>query len=168
MRSPARLPRRSPSNWSRPTRYARGVTESAKRYSVTATLGSHSTRRRPLQTHTTMASTSPNPCRGRHDRPPPPAEPPHVRAVLPRARRLALVSVGRFPDDALAEIFINGKCGSDSDTAARDSAVVASIALQYGVPLETIRRALMRNRDGSACGPLSAALDREQLPEDVS
>jgi len=69
------------------------------------------------------------------------------------------VSVGRFPDDALAEIFINGKCGSDSDTAARDSAVVASIALQYGVPLETIRRAVMRNRDGSACGPLGAALD---------
>jgi len=80
-----------------------------------------------------------------------------------------VVSVGRFDDGSLAEIFIsNGKAGSDSDTAARDSAVVASIALQYGVPAEVIRRALMRNRDGSACGPLGAALDREQLPEDVS
>jgi hypothetical protein len=70
-------------------------------------------------------------------------------------------TVGRFADGALAEVFItNGKCGSDSDTAARDSAVVASIALQYGVPLEVIRHALMRNRDGSACGPLGAALDR--------
>ena len=48
----------------------------------------------------------------------------------------------------------------DSDTAARDGAVVASIALQYGVPLEVIRHAVMRNRDGSACGPLGAALDR--------
>ena len=80
-----------------------------------------------------------------------------------------VVSVGRFDDGSPAEIFIsNGKAGSDSDTAARDSAVVASIALQYGVPAEVIRRALMRNRDGSACGPLGAALDREQLPEDVS
>src|SRR5215472_12120454 len=71
-----------------------------------------------------------------------------------------VVSVGRFADGGLAEIFIsNGKAGSDSDTAGRDGAVVASIALQYGVPLEVIRHALMRNRDGSACGPLGAALD---------
>jgi hypothetical protein len=60
---------------------------------------------------------------------------------------------------AIANHFTNGKCGSDADTAARDGAVVASIALQYGVPLEVIRHALMRNRDGSACGPLGAALD---------
>ena len=71
-----------------------------------------------------------------------------------------VVSVGRFADGGLAEIFIsNGKAGSDSDTAGRDGAVVASIALQYSVPLEVIRHALMRNRDGSACGPLGAALD---------
>src|SRR5262249_18063490 len=44
-------------------------------------------------------------------------------------------TVGRFGGGELAEIFLsNGKAGSDSDTAARDSAVVASIALQYGVP----------------------------------
>jgi ribonucleoside-diphosphate reductase alpha chain len=67
---------------------------------------------------------------------------------------------GRFPDGTLAELFISsGKAGSDADTAARDSAVVASIALQFGVPVDTLRSALMRNRDGSACGPLGAALD---------
>jgi hypothetical protein len=70
------------------------------------------------------------------------------------------VTVGRFEDGALAEIFLtNGKAGSDSDAAARDSAVVASIALQYGAPLDVIRHALMRNRDGSASGPLARALD---------
>lgn len=69
-------------------------------------------------------------------------------------------TVGKFADGAIGEIFIgNGKAGSDSDTAARDSAVVASIALQYGVPLEVLRHALMRNRDGSPCGPLGHALD---------
>jgi hypothetical protein len=68
--------------------------------------------------------------------------------------------IGRFANGTIAEIFLNdGKCGSDSDTAARDSAVVASIALQYGVPVDVLRHALMRNRDGSACGPLGAALD---------
>ena len=93
-----------------------------------------------------------------------------LRAELTAAQKRDLVvSVGRFDDGSLAEIFIsNGKAGSDSDTAARDSAVVASIALQYGVPAEVIRRALMRNRDGSVCGPLGAAFDRQQLPEDVS
>src|SRR4051794_6848314 len=33
-----------------------------------------------------------------------------------------------------------------SAQAAKDSAVVASIALQYGVPLETTRRAALRRR----------------------
>jgi hypothetical protein len=42
---------------------------------------------------------------------------------------------------------------------ARDSAVVASLALQRGVPPETIRRALTRNGDGSASGALGTLLD---------
>jgi hypothetical protein len=66
----------------------------------------------------------------------------------------------KLPDGRLGEIFLsNGKSGSDSDTAAKDSAVVCSIALQYGVPLETIRRALMRDARGHASGPLGVALD---------
>jgi hypothetical protein len=43
---------------------------------------------------------------------------------------------------------------------ACDAAVVASIALQYGVPLEVIRKALMRDARGQASGPLGVALDR--------
>ena len=31
--------------------------------------------------------------------------------------------------------------------------------LRYVASIEVIRHALMRNRDGSACGPLGAALD---------
>ena len=69
-------------------------------------------------------------------------------------------SYSRFPDGRLAEIFIsNNRVNSDSDTAAKDSAVVCSIALQFGVPLETIRRALMRDAQGRASGPLEIALD---------
>jgi hypothetical protein len=51
------------------------------------------------------------------------------------------------------------KGGTAVDVSARDSAVVASIALQHGVAPETLRHALLRNPDGSAAGPLSAVLD---------
>jgi hypothetical protein len=69
-------------------------------------------------------------------------------------------SIGRFNDGRLAEIFLgNAKAGSHSDSAAKDSAVVCSIALQHGVPLETIRKALLRDSHGRASSPLGVALD---------
>ena len=69
-------------------------------------------------------------------------------------------SVGRFPDGRVAEVFLtNHRAGSDAGAAASDSAVVASIALQYGVPVEVIRKALMRDGRGHARTPLAAALD---------
>jgi hypothetical protein len=69
-------------------------------------------------------------------------------------------TISRFADGRLGEIFLsNNKAGSDSDTAARDSAVVCSIALQYGVPLDVIRKALMRDSQGRPNGPLGTALD---------
>ena len=69
-------------------------------------------------------------------------------------------TVGRFPDGRLAEIFLtNHKAGSHADTAARDSAIAFSIAVQHGVDPEAIRRALSRNSNGKANGPLGAALD---------
>jgi hypothetical protein len=71
-----------------------------------------------------------------------------------------VATVSFFPDGRLAEIFLgNAKAGSHSDSAAKDSAVVASIALQHGVPLDTIRKALLRDSRGVAASPLGAALD---------
>jgi hypothetical protein len=61
----------------------------------------------------------------------------------------------------LSEIFLsNAKAGSHSDSAAKDSAVVCSLALQFGVPLDTIRHALLRDARGKAASPLGAALDQ--------
>jgi hypothetical protein len=69
-------------------------------------------------------------------------------------------TISRYADGRLAEIFIcNAKAGSHSDAAAKDSAVVCSIALQHNVPLETIRKALLRDARGNAASPLGAALD---------
>jgi hypothetical protein len=43
----------------------------------------------------------------------------------------------KFASGELAELFLqNSKPSSQSDTNARDSAVAASLALQYGCPLE--------------------------------
>jgi hypothetical protein len=94
------------------------------------------------------------------------------RAQLPSRRRSETfcieaqgmsftATVSRYPDGRIAEIFLtNHKAGSMADTNAKDAAVVCSIALQYGVPLEVIRRALMRDSDGRPNRPLGAALDR--------
>ena len=69
-------------------------------------------------------------------------------------------TVGRFDDGRLAELFLsNHKSNSTADTSARDSAIVFSIAVQYGADPEVIRRALSRNAQGRASGPLGAALD---------
>src|SRR5262249_27967629 len=69
-------------------------------------------------------------------------------------------TISHYPDGRLAEIFINNsKVGSDSDSAAKDSAVVCSLALQHGVPLNTIRKALLRDPRNIASSPLGVALD---------
>ena len=72
-----------------------------------------------------------------------------------------IASVAHYADGRLAEIFLsNHKSGSDTDAAARDSAVVCSLALQHGTPLETIRNALLRDARGIASSPLGTALDQ--------
>ena len=72
-----------------------------------------------------------------------------------------IATVSLFPGtDRLAEIFLgNGRAGSDADTAAKDSAIVASISLQHGAPVDAIRKALLRDGQGNASSPLGVALD---------
>ena len=67
--------------------------------------------------------------------------------------------IGRFDDGRIAEIFINGaKVGSAAEANAQDAAIVASLALQHGCPIETIRHALARS--GGAAGPLATFLGK--------
>ena len=71
-----------------------------------------------------------------------------------------VAAIGRFPNGEIAEVFLNSeKVGTQVATSARDAAIVASIALQYGAPAETIRRALSQDSHGRVLGPLGAALD---------
>src|SRR5262249_4073823 len=67
-------------------------------------------------------------------------------------------SFSRFDDGRSAEVFLQSqKPASQSDSNARDSAIAASLALQYGCVL---RRALLRDAHGNASTPLGQALDR--------
>jgi hypothetical protein len=69
------------------------------------------------------------------------------------ARKWTL-TIGRFADGRVAEIFIDAPKASPIAEMARDSALVASLALQSGCPLETLCHALA----GRSAGPLGAAL----------
>jgi ribonucleoside-diphosphate reductase alpha chain len=72
-----------------------------------------------------------------------------------------VATVGFDPNDKATEIFLNAtKIDSAADINAADGAVAVSIALQYGASIKTLRDAMKRNADGSAQGPLGAALDR--------
>jgi ribonucleoside-diphosphate reductase alpha chain len=65
--------------------------------------------------------------------------------------------VGRFPNGEIAELFINGaKFGSAAEASAQEAALCASLALQHGCRLSTIRHALTAK--GVAGGPLGALL----------
>jgi hypothetical protein len=71
-----------------------------------------------------------------------------------------LASFSRFDDGRVAEIFLQSqKPASQSDANARDSAIAASLALQFGCPLDVLRRALLRDAQGRASTPLGRALD---------
>jgi hypothetical protein len=69
-------------------------------------------------------------------------------------------SVGRLADGRIGELFLtNHKSGNQSDTNARDAAIILSFALQYGADIDAIRKALCRDSQGRALGPIGAALD---------
>jgi len=69
-------------------------------------------------------------------------------------------SAGFFEDRHLGELFLSShKPGSPIEAIARDAAVTVSIALQFGVPLETIRAALTKDHEGQSATLLGAALD---------
>ena len=66
-----------------------------------------------------------------------------------------------FADGGLGELFLGNHRGADShaDACAEDAAILASLALQFGVPLDVIRRALLRDGQGRASTPIGVALD---------
>jgi hypothetical protein len=70
------------------------------------------------------------------------------------------LGVGHFGDGTVAELFLaTRRYGTAADAAARDASIAASLALQFGCSLETLRGAVTRDADGHPSGALGAALD---------
>jgi hypothetical protein len=70
------------------------------------------------------------------------------------------VTVGFYDDGRIGEIFLSGrKHGTDLDVAYREAAILLSFALQFGVPLDRIRTAMVRSAEGVAEGVIGALLD---------
>jgi ribonucleoside-diphosphate reductase alpha chain len=53
----------------------------------------------------------------------------------------------------------NHRVDSHADACAKDAAILASIALQFGAPLDVLRRALLRDSQGRLSTPIGCALD---------
>jgi hypothetical protein len=65
-----------------------------------------------------------------------------------------------FDDGRLGEIFLgNHRADSHADACAKDAAILASIALQCGAPLDVLRKALLRDSQGRPSTPIGCALD---------
>jgi ribonucleoside-diphosphate reductase alpha chain len=69
-------------------------------------------------------------------------------------------TISRFADGRIGELFLNNhKSNSTADINARDAAIAFSFAVQCGADPEAIRKALSRDSQGRASGPLAAVLD---------
>jgi hypothetical protein len=65
-----------------------------------------------------------------------------------------------FEDGKLGEVFLgNHRADSHADACAKDAAILASIALQFGAPLDVLRKALLRDSQGRPSTPIGCALD---------
>ena len=94
-----------------------------------------------------------------------------MRLILPQRRRAEtftvihwdqpfVVTVGFFDDGTPGEVFIDGcKTGTDIESIARDAGVLLSLALQHGVPPETIRHAVTRGASEEPASILGAVVD---------
>jgi hypothetical protein len=74
-----------------------------------------------------------------------------------------LVTVGLYDDGRPGEVFahVQGKFGKGSDFEAmtRDAAILISLAMQHGVPLDVMRHAITRDDKGAASTLIGAVLD---------
>ena len=71
------------------------------------------------------------------------------------------MTTGFYPDGRAGEVFLNAdRANSLLDFLMSDAAILASLALQYGAPLDEIRHALKRDIRGDAASPIGLALDQ--------
>lgn len=77
------------------------------------------------------------------------------------------VGIGYYEDGRIGEIFLNrikdkvaSKLGATLDGVCRDSAILMSMALQFGAPLSIIKEAVTRDEDGTPATIIGAVCDK--------
>lgn len=71
-----------------------------------------------------------------------------------------VVCIDRAKLGPVAEVFINAqKPNSLLDTICNDGAILMSLLLQHGCPIDTIRHAMKRNPNGTPASPFGIAAD---------
>ena len=74
---------------------------------------------------------------------------------------------GFYDDGRLGEVFLStAKAGEMGRHLANDAAISASLALQYGCPLEKLMEALCRDSAGEPQTPLAIALSKGMKKEE--
>ena len=69
-------------------------------------------------------------------------------------------SVGFDTKGQPAEIFLGaGKAGTHLAVATQEAAIITSLALQYGVPLQVLRSSALRAENGTAEGSVGFLID---------
>lgn len=78
------------------------------------------------------------------------------------------MTLGYKPNGDVGEIFLNAdRLESMMDVLMHDAAIIASLALQYGVSVRQIAHSVKRDKFGIASSPIGAAIDRISTPEEL-
>ena len=71
------------------------------------------------------------------------------------------LQIGRYPDGALGEVFVDThKGGSTLDALAADAAILISLLLQHGTSPAEIGHALRRSPNGAPASLIGAVVDK--------
>ena len=75
--------------------------------------------------------------------------------------RRVIVTVGYMDDWRVGEVFlaVDKQTGTGGDVAARDTAILISLALQHGCPLRTLADATTKTADGTPEGLAGIVLE---------
>jgi ribonucleoside-diphosphate reductase alpha chain len=85
---------------------------------------------------------------------------PHLGQTFEHAGVEYTLGTDRYRDGRIGELFLaTRRIGTAADTSIRDASIAASLALQYGCPIEVLRRAVTRDANGNPSGALGAAVD---------
>jgi hypothetical protein len=70
------------------------------------------------------------------------------------------LTAGFYPNGKLGELFLSAdRANSLLDFLMSDAAILVSLAIQHGTPVDEIRHALKRTSQGAAASPIGEALD---------